>query len=210
MTRTRTWLFAIGILAAAGWLGAASAEAATVTQLDISGGSISLQLQIGSAPPVTIGGSFTEPGTLIMGQYQPPPNIFNPISVGGHTFSIFTHPGADIGNPLPVPTGTTSGNTISVNLHSLFAGISGAFVNGTLNIGTQAPNLATGSFNPGTGAFEISWVHLYSPAVQFMTTAEFTLEGTAQTAPVPVPAAAILFATGLAGLGGLARRATSV
>lgn len=193
----------IGLLV---WLGilwwGGPGHAATVTQLDITGGSINLQLQIGSAPPVTIGGNFTEPGTLIMGQYQPPPNIFNPLSVGGHTFSIFTHPGADVGNPLPVPTGTTSGNTISVNLHSLFAGISGPFINGTVNIGTQAPNLATGSFNPGTGAFEISWVHLYQPAVQFMTTAEFTIGGTAQTAPapVPVPAAAPLFATGLAGI----------
>jgi hypothetical protein len=195
---------------AAGWLGAASAQAATVTQLNITGGSIDLTLQIGTAPPVHVGGVFTQPGLLVMGQYQPPPSIFNPITVGGHTFSIFSHPGADLDNPLPVPTGETVGNTINVNLHGLFANISGPFLNGALNIGTQAPNLATGSYNPTTGEFAISWLHLYSPAVQFMTTAEFTLEGTAQTAPVPVPAAALLFATGLAGLGGLARRSRSV
>jgi hypothetical protein len=206
----RTGWFAIAAVVAAGWLGAASAQAATVTQLNLTGGSINLQLQIDSAPPVTIGGNFTQPGTLIMGQYQPPPNIFNPIVLDGHSFSIFTHPGPDLGNPLPVPTGETVGNTINVNLHGLFASIAGPFLNGALNIGTQAPNLATGSYNPTTGAFEISWVHLYSPAVQFMTTAEFTLEGTAQTAPVPAPAAALLFATGLAGLGGLARRCRSV
>ncbi len=171
-------------------------EAAIVTQLDITGGTI--DLDFGSRGHVA--GSFTQNGLLVMGQYQPPPNVFPPIQVSHLTFSIFTSatPGG-----FPVPTGQTTGSTKTVELRSLAAGLSSSqwsswmtpalFAN--LNIGGNA----SGSFYSSTSAFDISWNHAFS-GIPFLTTGTFTLQGTAQVAAVPLPAAAILFGTGLGGL----------
>jgi hypothetical protein len=166
-------------------------RAATVSQLNITGGSI--QLDLGSLGNVS--GSFDQNGTLIMGQYQPPPNIFPPFTVDGHTFSIFTSPAP---GSLPAPYGETSGIGVTVNLASLYAGIAGPEFNGTLNIG----GWATGSYDPNTGAFSISWTHVYDA----LAYANFSLDGTANVAPVPLPAAIWLFATGFLGIMGLTRR----
>jgi len=163
-----------------------SVHSATVDQLNITGGSVSLNL----GPSLSISGNFTQNGTLVMGQYQPPPNIFPPIPIDGHTFSFFTDPSGG-----PAPTGQTSGTTLTVDLSSLFAGITGPLINGTLNIG----GLATGSYNPTTGAFSISWTHIYTS----ISSATMTWQGIVNVSPVPLPAAVVLFATGLLGLAGL-------
>ena len=83
------------------WISAAPAQAASVTQLDITGGSINLSFgSLGS-----VSGTFTQNGQLVMGQYQPLPNVFPPVTIAGHTFSIFTSnqafPGAPGGAPAP-------------------------------------------------------------------------------------------------------------
>jgi hypothetical protein len=174
--------------------GGRSAEAAVVTQLNITAGSVMLSL----GPFGPVGDSFTQNGTLIMGQYQPPPNIFPPILLHDHTFQLVTDPSLGA----PPPTGTTAGTTISVNLMSLMAQLSGPDINGALDIG----GLATGSFDPGTGLFHLEWSHEYPiPPVPFLVSGDFSLDGTANVAPVPLPGAVTLFATGLAGIAGLAR-----
>lgn len=178
-------------------------QAAEVTQLDITGGSISLNFgTLGS-----ISGNFSADGQLLMNQFQPPPYILDPLTITHLTFSIFTSDGGALN--FPVPTAQTSGLTMTANLQSLFAGVTStgwAWVNtnplmASLNIGGNAG----GTFNDMTNAFNISWTHVFT-GVPFLTSGNFSLQGTAQLAAVPLPAAALLFGSGLIGLVGAMRK----
>jgi hypothetical protein len=90
---------------------------------------------------------------------------------------------------------------MTAELQSLFAGVTStgwAWVNSnpsmtSLNIG----GIATGSFNEMTNAFAISWTRPFT-GIPFLTSGTFSLEGTARLAPVPLPAAALLFVSGAA------------
>ncbi|MDP2381526.1 MAG: hypothetical protein Q8N00_01845 [Nitrospirota bacterium] len=185
------------------WFLPTPAQAAVVTQLDITGGSISLNFgSLGN-----IAGSFIANGQLLMDQFQPPPNIFDPITISHLTFSIFSSNGGALN--LPAPTGQTSGATLTADLQSLFAGVTSTgwgWVNtnplmASLNIGGDA----AGSFNELTNAFDISWTRSFS-GVPFLTSGTFTLQGTAQVAAVPLPGALLLFGSGLLGLAGAMRK----
>ena len=189
------------------WLLPIASQAAVVTQLEITGGSVSLNFgQLGS-----VNGNFTQNGQLVMGQFQPLPNIFQPVQISHLTLSIFTSPGGSLN--LPAPTAQTSGPTMTANLSSLFAGLTSTQWSGwmtpatfgSLNIGGQA----TGSFNETTNGFDISWTHTYT-GIPFLQQATFSLQGGAQLAAVPVPAAGLLFGSGLLGLAGLLRRTLSL
>lgn len=179
------------------WVVPVPGQAAVVTQLDITGGSMSLNF--GSLGIVT--GNFTANGQLLMNQFQPTPNIFTPITLSHLTFSLFTSNGGILN--LPAPTALTSGSTMTADLQSLFAGVTStgwAWVNtnpgmASLNIG----GIAAGSFNELTNAFDISWSRTFT-GVPFMTSGTISLRGTAQLAAVPLPGALLLFGTGLSGL----------
>jgi hypothetical protein len=160
------------LLLGAGLFGTGQSQAATVTQLDITGGSISLNFGVLGS----VSGNFTQNGQLVMGQYQPLRNIVPPVAVGGHTFSIFTSNQPFPGNlgGAPAPTGATSGSTMTVDLRSLFARVTGPLLTSSLNIG----ELATGSFNTVTNSFNISWTQPFT-GVPFLTSGIFTLQGTA-------------------------------
>lgn len=194
------------LMASVLWCMPGGVQAATVTQLDITGGSISLNFgNLGS-----LAGSFTENGQLVMGQYQPTPNIFDPITISHLTFSLFTGSGGTLN--LSAPTAQTSGASMTANFQSLFAGITSAGWGGllmsppspvatSLNVG----GIATGSFNEVTNAFDVSWTRSLT-GVPYLSSGTFSLQGTAQLAAVPVPAAVYLFGTGLAGVAAMARR----
>jgi hypothetical protein len=181
----------------------APGQAAEVTRLDITGGSINLNFGILGS----ITGNFNADGQLLMNQFQPPPNIFDPITISHLTFSIFSSSGGALN--LPTPTGQTSGATMTADLQSLFAGVTStgwSWVNtnpamASLNIG----GLAGGSFNETTNAFDISWTRAFT-GVPFLTSGTFSLQGAAQVAAVPLPAAALLFGSGLIGLAGVLRK----
>ncbi len=179
------------------WFLPTPGQAAVVTQLDITGGSISLNFgMLGS-----ISGNFNANGQLLMNQFQPPPNIFGPITISHLTFSIFTSSGGQLN--LPAPTAQTSGSTMTANLQSLFAGVTSTgwqWVNSnahmaSLNIGGNA----NGVFNETTNAFNISWAHAFT-GIPHLTSGNFSLQGTAQLVAVPVPASALLFMSGLSGI----------
>lgn len=179
------------------WMAPAPSQAATVSQLDITGGSISLNF--GTLGTVT--GNFTANGQILMNQFQPPPNIFDPITLSHLTFSIFTGSGGALN--LPAPTAQTAGSTMTANLQSLFAGVTStgwSWVNtnsamAALNIG----GLASGAFNESTHAFDLSWTRTFT-GVPFLASGTFSLQGTAQLAAVPLPGALLLFGSGLAGV----------
>jgi hypothetical protein len=188
------------------WFLPTPAESAVVTQLDITGGSIDLDFG-------TLGhlaGPFTANGQLLMNQFQPPPNVFDPVTIAHLTFSIFTSSGGTLN--LPAPTAQTSGATMTANLQSLFANVTSTGWPGLLTspptpltASVNVGGIATGSFNESTNAFDVSWTHSFT-GIPFLTSGTFSLHGSAQLAAVPVPAAVYLFGTGIIFLVAMARR----
>lgn len=194
------------LMASVFWCTPPAVQAAIVTQLDITGGSISLNF--GSLGNLT--GSFEANGQLVMGQYQPTPNIFDPVTISHLTLSIYSSSGGTLN--LPAPTAQTSGATMTANLQSLFAGLASTGWAGLLVSPASPPTVplniggvATGSFNEVTNAFDVSWTRPLT-GIPYLSSGTFSLQGTAQLAAVPVPAAVWLFGSGLIGLVSLARR----
>jgi hypothetical protein len=195
LTRPRAILVAAVLVAFS--LPARPAQAIEVAQLDVTGGSLTLNLGLFAM----LNGSFTQNGTLFMGQFQEP-GVFPPFTVSDHTFSLFTNPGV---GPIPFeePSGEVSGSSLTADLRALHAIIAGPQLNGALSLGGPG----TGSFNPATRAFSIGFTHLYElpgSGLPLLGYATVTLQGTA--ALVPLPASLALFATGSAGLIGMIRR----
>ncbi|MGE0643545.1 MAG: hypothetical protein AB7P24_07745 [Nitrospira sp.] len=187
---------AVAVLLSAFWVLPGQSDASTVTELDFTGGSVALKNSSGAT---ILSSNFTTNGQIVMGQYQPLPNIIAPVPLGPYTFSLFT------GGPNPVPTSSTSGSTITADLTALGAKLTGPLLPSagvSLNIGGNA----TGTFNDTTDAFTgLSWTRSLSGLAGLPTgwnrlSLQFTLNGTAQLAAVPLPAAALLFGSGLAGL----------
>src|SRR5262245_45484767 len=187
-----------------------SADAALVTQLDFTSGAVNFTGQHGRM----LDRLFGQDGQILMGQYQALGQIVDPITKGHKTFSLFTS--NMIG--APAPSATISGNSISVDLSSLFFGWQRGDQIRAWSIGGQA----TGLFNPQTSEFSLSWDHVFNNGNQYDSNgkhhnkgslvgtqqmnghpATFFLQGTAvlQAAPVAIPASLYLYGTGLFGIG---------
>jgi hypothetical protein len=187
------------------WAWSSPAEALLVTELDFTSGAVNFDGRYGRI----LDRLFAEDGTITMGSYQSMSDIVDPITRGHKTFSLFTS-GL---NGAPAPSSTINGMSISVDLSSLFFGISRGDQVRAWNIG----GMATGLFNPQTNEFSLSWDHLFNTGKgkwhdrtwkhESMRdhSATFFLQGTAivEQTPVPLSASLVLFATGLGLLGGL-------
>lgn len=168
-----------------------------VTQLELTGGSIDYD------------GSFShklnrlldQSGQLILNDYQPIGDLVPSISRGDRTFSLFTS-GFNGG---PAPSAVLEGLSITVNLSSLFYGVSHGDQFEIWNIG----GMATGAFDPDTLEFSLTWEHLFGDRHK-EDPATFSFQGKVITggnpAPVPLVTPAVFFATGLAMLMGLWRQ----
>ena len=141
--------------------------------------------------------------TLVIGEYQPMGEIVPSLTKGHRTFSLFTS-GL---NGAPAPSATIAGSSITVDLSSLFVGMSRGDTYQIRNIG----GLATGTFDPETRKFSLSWNHLFDGR-KHERPATFVLRGVIDTGPQPVaiPAGLVLYATGLLGLGSWIRRRRAV
>jgi hypothetical protein len=133
-----------------------------------------------------------QPGLLVMGEYQPGPDIVDPITRGRRTYSLFTSgvQGAS------APSTTIDGSSITVDLSSLFFAESRGDNFTARNIG----GIARGHFNPETLEFCLTWDHLFGERRK-SGLAAFSLHGKVNmvdVAAVPITTTIVLFGTGLA------------
>ncbi len=186
----RLALFTMIGLCCVGFPFLSSADAMTVSQLEWTGGAVNFDGRYHQMLDRLVG----QDGTLTMGQYQAMGDIVPSITKGHRTFSLFT---AGF-NGAPVPSATISGSSITVDLSSLFFGVSRGNSYRIWNIG----GLATGLFNPDTREFCLSWDHLFDGR-KHERLATFFLSRVAKvdTLPTAIPASLVLYATGLFGLG---------
>ena len=165
-----------------------------ITSLELTGGSVDVDGRFSRK----LERLFEQPGLLVMNEYQPGPDIVPPITKRHRTFSLFT---SGI-HGAPAPTATISGHTLTVDLTSLFFGISRGDHFRALNIG----GMATGFFNPDTLEFCLTWDHLFRGRPMFGLET-FSLHGqVVNVAAIPIVTTTVLFCTGLAVLMGVWRR----
>ncbi len=170
----------------------APTRAMTVSQLELTGGDVEWRGQFGQK----LERLFDQGGILTIGDYQPLPDIVTPITKGPRMFSLFT---SGLQGAAP-PSASVTGSSITVDLSSLFFGISRGDHLQAWNIG----GVATGIFNPETAEFFITWEHIFSDRPR-LGPVQFSLQGEAQLAAVPIVATPILFGTGLTALIGWLR-----
>lgn len=179
-------LFSLGLTLAA------PVQAAMLGQLELTGGAVNYDGKYHDMLDRVLG----QEGTVKLGQFQAIDELIPSIDKACETYSLFTS--GFTGEA--APSATISGSSISIDLSSLFFGVSRGDFHKTWNIG----ELATGQYNPETREFTVSWNHLFDGGKQ-EGLATFFLKGMAEvgTQPVAIPASLVLYATGLFGMGSL-------
>jgi hypothetical protein len=175
------------------------AEAMPVASLDFTSGAVNWDGRYGRI----LDRLFAEEGSITVGSYQSMTDIVDPITHGHNTFSLFTS-GL---NGAPAPSASINGASITLDLSSLYFGVSHGDHVQAWNIG----GMATGVFNPQTSEFSLSWEHIFHERGRHWKhdkmgerSATFFLQGTAVVAqaPVPLSASLIFFLTGFLLLSG--------
>ncbi len=136
--------------------------------------------------------------------------VFNTYTAASNLGDDVTPAGTISGGPIPSGVLDNINNTIAMDLSSFF----GNWGDVDIDFGTGKNDgitsaLATGTWNPVTGAYSMTWMSTVAntvggPCLPTNCVAQFTFEGTASH--VPIPAAIWLFGSGLLGLLGVARR----
>lgn len=210
---------ALGMLGAAG---AAQAATYSIADMNITGGG----LGVDGYPDGFVSFSYIGPNTNLVGGYigsggggvdlyTPNPVRIAEVSWYNQPLSLYTAPAnlGDMATPAgtvlggPVPTGVVDdvSGTISLDLSSLFGNwADGDYTAGTgRNDGTTSL-IATGTWDPVTRAYTLSWDSIISGPTCAPCIGHLVLQGTAS--PVPLPAAVWLFGSGLLGLLAASRR----
>lgn len=179
----------------------------TLTDPSTPGGPAPSALPLTRIGPDTdlVGGYIGNGATGPRGAFVADPDAIVGLDLLGFPINVYTAAG-NLGTPSvpvasitggPVPTGTLDNvaGTISMELSSWFM----QWRDDEWNVGDSN---ATGTWDPMTRSFNLSWSASIVGGFASGTTTTWVLEGTAY--PVPIPAAAWLLGTGLVGLLGSA------
>lgn len=146
--------------------------------------------------------STPDPASIVGGLWFGTP--INTYTAAANLGDASSSAGSIAGGPVPTGTVDNTNGTITMNLSSFF----GNWNNIDINVGTGKNDgitspLASGTWNPVTGAYSLSWTTIVDnsvggPCLPGHCVAQFTFVGTAS--PVPIPAAVWLLSSGLLGL----------
>ena len=144
-----------------------------------------------------------DPGSIVGAQFSSFP--INTYTAASNLGDDSTLAGSLSGGLVPTGILDDIAGTITMDLSSWFMN----WNNNDIHAGTGKADgftsaLATGTWDPVTGAYSLSWLSLTGTGPKAGLESSFMLEGTAST--VPVPPAIWLFGSGLIGLIGVARR----
>lgn len=165
-----------------------------VTQLELTGGSADYDGRFSRK----LDRLLDRPGQLVMNEYQPIGDIVPSIAKNHGTFSLFTSGF----NGALAPSAVIDGSSITVDLSSLFFGVSRGDHFKVWNVG----GMATGTFNPDTLEFSLTWERLFGDRPKG-DRSTFSIQGKVLSggspAPVPLAQAFVFFVTGLVILMGI-------
>jgi len=195
-----------------------------IDQMTITGGMFSIE-QFGSTntTPITgfgpdtnlVSGYIGNGGSGLAANVPDPNSIleFSLVTIPVNVYTAAANLGDDntaagtvVGGPAPMGTLDNVANTISMDLSSWFMNWNDSDIfAGTGKADGVTSLLASGSWDPGTRAFTLTWTSLLldGPAPEI---GRWELNGVAAPATVPLPAAVWLFGSGLLGLIGIMKR----
>lgn len=190
---------AMGIVSAWFFIGT-SAHAVTVTHLEITRGAVNYD---GPHQDV-LDRLLAQDGVMQMGRFQGVGDLVPTINRSNETYALFTSGFSGASAPSAIITDSF----IKVDLSSLFFSVNQGNAYHLWNIGT----VVTGLFNPTSKEFALAWDRVFDGNGQ-QAQASFFLNGLVHfdldVQPVPLPAAAWLFMSGVAGVAALACRRKS-
>jgi hypothetical protein len=201
----RSWLWG-GLLFCLAPVGVSHAATVAIDSLLINYASLVIDITNGGTLlPVgstTFSGPVAPPVQIVMGTYQDPI-----VQMGGAFLSTKIYSTGAYSMPAPSGSVDTTANTINVDFSSFWANATIGFYSLDIPVPLITDPPSSGTYNPGTGAYELTWISPFSLLVYGQTisgNASVLLSGTATL--VPVPAALWLLGSGLLGLAGIARR----
>lgn len=173
------------------------AYAVTVTHLEVTRGAVNYDGPNQDA----LDRLLAQDSVMQMGRFQGVGELVPTINRSNETHALFTSGFSGAAAPSAVITDSV----ITVDLSSLFFSVNQGNAYRLWNIGTAV----TGLYNPTSKEFALSWDRVFDENCQ-QGQASFFLNGLvhfdSDVQPVPVPAAAWLFGSGLAGIAALVRR----
>lgn len=144
-----------------------------------------------------------DPNGIVGAQFSGfPINVYTAASNLGDTS---TSTGTQLGGAVPTGILDDVAGTITMDLSSWFLNWNDNDIHaGTGKVDGSTSALATGTWDPVTGAYSLSWLSLTGLGPKAGLVSSFTLEGVVSA--VPIPSAIWLFGSGLLGIIGMTRK----